>query len=161
LDGEEAFGVKDKPSVFTQSLIDALSFAAADSRTARNGKWPIDTAEILKNVDLLIASRVPLSLRTRMKPNALNIATFNVNEIDEPTETHSFITLADLSHWGKVRIECVNAQSGTMGGTSETSTIQDERCVRFKLADGRWKSRGVLPNSPPSFREDERHVRPP
>jgi hypothetical protein len=61
LDGEEAFGVKGQKTVFTRSIIDALSFAAADFST---GTWLTTTGNLLTTVDRLVRSRCPLLTST-------------------------------------------------------------------------------------------------
>jgi hypothetical protein len=155
LDGEEAFGIKADLTVFTRSIIDALSFAAADFST---GTWCINTGNLLTAVDRLVKSRVPASHVNRSKPNSPNATSFDFNEIDPPAKTRSFVTLSDLAHWGRATLHCVEPGTGRVETSIDTSTITQEKCGRFELDAGRWKFTGTLAQQPPSIRELERHV---
>jgi Caspase domain len=155
LDGEEAFGVKGQKTVFTRSIIDALSFAAADFST---GTWWTTTGNLLTAVDRLVRSRVPASHVNRSKPNSPNATSFDVNEIDAPAKARSFVTLSDLAHWGKATIQCVEPGTGRVESTIDTSTVTSEKCGLFELDAGRWRFEGTLAQQPPSIRQLERHV---
>jgi hypothetical protein len=155
LDGEEAFGVKGQKTVFTRSIIDALSFAAADFST---GTWWTTTGNLLTAVDRLVRSRVPASHVNRSKPNSPNATSFDVNEIDAPAKARSFVTLSDLAHWGKATIQCVEPGTGRVERTIDTSTVTSEKCGLFELDAGRWRFEGTLAQQPPSIRQLERHV---
>jgi hypothetical protein len=155
LDEEESFGIKGQISVFTRSIIDALSFAAADFST---GRWCISTGNLLTAVDRLVRSRVPPSHVTRSKPNSPNATCFDLNEIDEPAKSRSFVTLSDLVHWGRATIQCVDPGTGCVQSSIDTGTITTEKCGRFDVNAGRWKFTGTLPQQPPSIRELERHI---
>jgi hypothetical protein len=155
LDGEEAFGVKGQKTVFTRSIIDALSFAAADFST---GIWSTTTGNLLTAVDRLVRSRLPASHVNRSKPNSPNATSFDVNEIDAPAKARSFVTLSDLAHWGKATIQCVEPGTGRVESTIDTSTVTSEKCGLFELDAGRWRFEGILTQQPPSIRQLERHV---
>ena len=156
LDGEEAFGIKAGTTVFTRSIIDALSFAAADFST---GTWCINTGNLLTAVDRLVRSRVPASHVNRSKPSSPNATSFDLNEIDPPTKARSFVTLSDLKHWGKATIQCVKPGTGRVESSIDTSTITSEKCGRFDVDAGRWKFAGTVPQQPPSTIKDlERHI---
>lgn len=158
IDGEEAFGIKDKISVFSNSLIDAMSFAGADDRT---GLWLTNTASLFAAVDKLVRHRVPESKMLRSKPNALDATSFDFNEIDEPTITRSFVTISDKSFWGKVELECVDPNGATPPQRKHSKDSLSETCCMFGLNEGRWRFKGSLPASPPQIQEDERTLRVP
>jgi Caspase domain len=156
LDGEEAFGIKDETTVFTRSLIDALSFAAADVST---GTWLINTGNLLTAVDRLVRCRVPASHVNRSKPNSPNATSFDLNEIEPPTKARSFVTLSDPKHWGKATIQCVEPSSGRIESSIDTSTIATERCGRFDVDAGRWRFAGNISQQPPTtIKALERHI---
>lgn len=158
IDGEEAFGIKDEISAFSSSIIDALSFAAADIST---GIWRTTTGNLLSAVDQLVRYRVPEQLTKRSKPNALDATSFDFNQIDEPTVTRSFVTISDLDLWGQVELECV-ALTGTEPPQKEhSSNMSNETCCVFNLREGKWRFSGTLPVSPPEIQIDERMLRAP
>jgi Caspase domain len=154
LDGEEAFGVKGNTTVFTRSIIDALSFAAAEFST---GTWR-NTGYLLTHVDKLVKSRVPASHVNRSKPNSPNATAFDVNQIDPPAKSQSFVTFSDLTHWGKAMIQCVEPRTGQVESSIDTSTVPNEKCGRFEVYEGRWKFTGTFPQQPPSIKDHERHI---
>lgn len=158
IDGQTAFGIKDSVSAFTLSMLDAMNFAAADPET---GIWLTTTAGILKSVDRLIQYRVPPNLTKRSKPNAPEASSFEFNVIDEPTVTHSYVTVSDLDVWGDVELEC-NHEAGVHAPASKHS--KDETiatCCAFELPEGEWCFKGRLPASPPSIEEHKRKLRVP
>jgi Caspase domain len=157
LDGEAAFGAKNAVSIFTRSIIDALSFAAADDAS---GPWRTTTGKILDAVDLLVKHRVPPQLTTRPKPNAVNATSFDFNHIDPPVLTRSLVTVADLGLWGSVELECTDL-SGVQGPFTEHSRNMQEPFVDFSLPEGRWRFAGTLPTIPPRLQAEDRTVRVP
>ena len=105
IDGEEAFGITNDISVFTKSIIDAMSFAAADVST---GIWRTTTGNFLNAVDQLVRYRLPEQSINRSKPNALDATSFDFNEIEAPTSARSFVTISNLGLWGQVELECLD-----------------------------------------------------
>lgn len=158
IDGEEAFGIKDTASVFSSSIIDAMSFAAADDTT---GVWKTNTAKLLDAVDKLVRHRVPASMIQRSKPNALDATSFDFNEIDEPTRTQSFVTVSDRSFWGQVEFECVPSPGPGASQTKHSRSSPNETCCMFTLDEGRWRFKGALPAPPPQIQDEERFLRVP
>lgn len=158
IDGEEAFGIKDRASVFSSSIVDALVFAAADGST---GVWRTTTGNLLNAVDQLVRLRVPEQLTKRSKPNALDATSFDFNEIDEPAVTRSFVTISDLAFWGKVELECVDPAGVAASQKKHSRDSSAETCCAFLLNEGRWRFTGWLPNSPPNIQGHERTVRVP
>jgi len=158
IDGEEAFGVKGEVSVFSRSVIDALTFAAADSST---GVWRTTTGSLFTTVDLLVRHRLPEQLMKRSKPNALDATSFDFNEIDEPTVTRSLVTISDLGLWGQVELECVDPAGAFRPQRKHSKDSPSEMCCTFELPEGRWRFGGVLPQSPPSITNHERTLRAP
>ncbi|MEW6441600.1 MAG: caspase family protein [bacterium] len=158
IDGEEAFGIKGTVSVFTSSMIDAMSFAAADGAT---GVWRTTTGSLLSTVDQLVRHRVPEPLAKRSKPNALDASSFDFNVIDEPLVAHSYVTISDLDFWGQVEIECVDPEGAEPTQRRHSSEAANEMCCTFELHEGRWCFRGMLPDTPPSIQEHERTLRVP
>ena len=158
IDGEEAFGIKDGVSVFSSSIIDALSFAAADDKT---GVWKTTTASLLGAVDQLVHHRVPEQLTRRSKPNALDATSFEFNEIDEPLVARSFVTLSDTQLWGQVELECVDTKGASAPQKKHSKDSAAETCCVFPLTEGRWRFKGTLPASPPIIEELERNLRVP
>jgi hypothetical protein len=158
IDGEEAFGIKGEVSVFSRSILDALSFAAADSTT---GVWRTTTGSVLSAVDQLVRHRLPELLTKRSKPNALDATSFDFNEIPEPTLTRSLVTISDLGFWGQVELEAVDAAGGTPPQRKHSRNSPGEMCCMFELPEGKWRFGGVLPASPPSITIHERTLRAP
>ena len=155
--GEEAFGVRNQASVFTSSILDAVGFAAADDTT---GPWRVTTGNLLTAVDQLTRLRVPAQFAQRSKPNALDATSFTFNEIDPPALARSFVTLSDQSYWGQVEFECVDP-SGSAAPHRQHSRNTVQRCCAFELAEGRWRFRGILPQTPPTVRDHDRTLRLP
>lgn len=158
IDGEEAFGIRDRVSAFTSSMIDAMSFAAADGAT---GVWRTTTGSLLSAVDLLVRHRVPEPLTKRSKPNALDATSFDFNVIDEPTVARSFVTISDLGLWGQVRISCHDLDGGGPPRVADSADTASATCCAFELPEGRWRFEGSLPASPPTIRHHERMLRVP
>lgn len=158
IDGEAAFGVRNTVSVFSSSVIDAMSFAAADDTT---GVWKTTTAKLLEHVDKLVRHRVPGNLMNRSKPNALDATTFDFNEIDEPNQTHSVVTISDKNFWGQVELECVNTAGVQASQKKHSRNSPNEMCCMFTLDEGRWRFKGSLPATPPQIQEEERSLRVP
>ena len=155
--GEEAFGVKGQVSVFTSSILDALSFAAADDTT---GPWRVTTGNMLTAVDQLVHLRVPPQYAQRSKPNALDATSFTFNEIDPPAVARSFVTISDQTYWGQVEFECVDP-AGVTAPHRQHSRDTVQRCCAFGLSEGRWRFRGILPATPPTVRDLDRTLRLP
>src|SRR5262249_16188050 len=103
--GEEAFGIPDRVSVFTSSILSAGRFAAADPSS---GSWKTTTGNILSHVQRLVAHRLPPRLLQRSQPNALDASSFDFNDVPEPVPTRSFVTVSDLSVWGSVELSCAD-----------------------------------------------------
>jgi hypothetical protein len=158
IDGEEAFGIKGEVSVFSRSIIDALTFAAADGTT---GVWRTTTGSLLNAVDQLVRHRLPEPLTKRSKPNALDATSFEFNEIDEPTVTRSLVTVSDLKLWGQVELECVDPAGVVAPQRKHSKDSPGEMCCTFELPEGRWRFSGALPASPPSITNHERTLRAP
>ncbi len=158
ISGEEAFGIRDEVAVFTSSMIDAMSFAAADGST---GVWRTTTGNLLNAVDQLVRHRLPEQLTKRSKPNALDATSFDFNEIDEPTATRSFVTISDLDLWGQVELECVDPAGAEASQRQHSSATSNETCCTFELNEGRWRFSGSLPASPPNIQDHERTLRVP
>jgi hypothetical protein len=158
IDGEEAFGIKGEVSVFSRSIIDALTFAAADSST---GVWRTTTGTLLSAVDQLVRHRLPEQLTKRSKPNALDATSFDFNEIDEPTVTRSIVTISDLGLWGQVELECVDPAGAVASQRKHSKNSPGEMCCTFELPEGKWRFGGVLPVSPPNITNHERTLRAP
>jgi hypothetical protein len=159
LDGEEAFGIKNETSVFTRSIIDALSFAAADFD---KGKWLVNTGRILTSVERLTASRVPASHMNRTRPNSPNATPFDVNEIEDLTAVRSYVTLSDPSHWERVvQLECVEPTAGGCQHRIDARAISGQRYGRFDVNEGRWRFGAAFEDNNPSIKVCERHVRLP
>lgn len=157
--GEEAFGIKGAVSVFTNSFIDAVRFAAADAAT---GRWLTTTSKILDAIDRLVRFRVPAALRNRSKPNAVEATNFEFNEIDEPKTARSFVTLLDPVLWGRVEVQCIDPSGRLPAMKQHSRMVQDELCCTFDLDDGsRWRIGGVVDNPPPHIKPDERMIRLP
>lgn len=154
--GEQAFGVKDKVSVYTQCILDALRFAAADPST---GRWQTTTGRLLDAVTMLAPLRVPPAFINRTKPQATDFVSFPLNEIDEPSTAVSFVTVSDQRVWGEVEFECVNAAEAPQRAHSRDALAQ--RCCSFDLAEGRWRFHGHLPQTPPTVLDHERTLRAP
>lgn len=146
IDGEEAFGIKDNVSAFTSSIIDAMSFAAADGST---GVWRTTTGSLLSAVDQLVGYRVPPALVRRSKPNALDANSFDFNFIDEPTTARSYVTVSDLGLWGDVELTCVREDHNEPPQIRSSAQAVNETCCLFELSEGRWCFKGSLPNPPP------------
>ena len=158
IDGEQAFGIQNQVSVFSGSLIDALSFAAADIST---GVWRTTTANLLSAVDQLVRHRVPQQLIQRSKPNALDATSFEFNRIEEPTATRSFVTISDLDLWGDVEVECADPAGTEAPQKQHSRDVENETCCAFELNEGRWRFSGSLPASPPNIKSHERILRVP
>jgi hypothetical protein len=158
IDGETAFGIKDNISAFTSSIIDAISFAAADGAT---GTWRTTTGSLLNAVDQLVQYRVPATLATRSKPNALDASSFEFNVIDEPTVTRSYVTISDLDHWGDVEFTCNHETDAYPPKTKHSADEESATCCSFELPEGKWRFNGALPASPPTIAEHERTLRVP
>lgn len=158
IDGEEAFGIKNRVSAFTSSMIDAMSFAAADGAT---GVWRTTTGSLLSAVDQLVRLRVPEALAKRSKPNALDASSFDFNVIDEPTVTRSYVTISDLDLWGQVELECIHADDAEPPKTQHSSDAASETCCSFELSEGRWRFKANLPISPHTIENQERTLRVP
>lgn len=158
IDGEEAFGVKGEVSIFSRSIIDALTFAAADSST---GVWRTTTGSLLNAVDQLVRHRLPEQLTKRSKPNALDATSFDFNEIDAPTVTRSFVTISDLGLWGQVELECVDPAGAVAPHRKHSRDSSSDTCCVFELTEGKWRFGGVLPQSPPTITNHERTLRAP
>ena len=159
IDGSEAFGVKNEVSVFTKSMLDALSFAAADART---GTWKTTTGNLLTEVTRLVSLRLPPQFLERGKPNALNASSFDFNEIDEPAVIHSYVTLSDLGTWKVAELQCAHV-AGTQPLQSKRGVDSGgENCCKFDLSFGRWRFSGVLPpGQSRTISPHERHLIPP
>jgi hypothetical protein len=153
LDGEEAFGIRQDLTVFTSSLIDAFSFAAADGSTER---WVTNTASILKEVDRLTSWRASPAVATRSRPQSTSAVSFDVNEIDEPTQTRSFVNLSDYAYWGQVRIHCSDLSAGRERDVVDSATVAGDKCARFELPPGRWRFGGTLPRMLATIQESEK-----
>jgi hypothetical protein len=158
LDGETAFGIQDSISAFTSSIIDAINFAAAEDST---GIWRTTTGSLLNAVDQLVQYRVPAALARRSKPNALDASSFEFNVIDEPIVTHSYVTISDLGHWGKVEFICCHETDAFPAKTKHSADEQSATCCSFELPEGKWHFKGNLPTSPPRIAEHERTLRAP
>lgn len=158
IDGEEAFGIKDKKSVFTSSIIDAMSFAAADGST---GVWRTTTGNLLTAVDQLVSYRVPPALARRSKPNAIDASSFDFNFIKEPTKTRSYVTVSDLSIWGNVKFTCEREDHIEPSQSKRSAEIDNETCCSFELSEGRWCFKGALPKPPPVITDHSRILRVP
>ncbi len=146
IDGEEAFGIKDKVSAFTSSIIDAMSFAAADGST---GVWRTTTAKLFDAVNILVSYRVPPALVRRSKPNALDASSFEFNFIPEPTTARSYVTISNLDLWGDVELTCEREDSDEPLQHRSSRDAENETCCSFTLNEGRWCFKGSLPNPPP------------
>lgn len=158
IDGETAFGIRDGVSVFTSSLIDALSFAAADGQT---GVWRTTTAGLHSAVDQLVRYRLPANLIQRTKPNALDATSFDFNLIDEPKVTRSYVTISDLEHWGAVRFVCRHESDDFPPVGRQSSETDSATCCVFELQEGKWEFTGELPASPPEIAAEKRTLRLP
>ena len=158
IDGEQAFGVTNRVSVFTSSILDAVRFAAADYST---GEWRTTTANILSHIDRLVQHRLPWHLLVRSKPNALDASSFDFNEIAEPVPTRSFVTISDLSVWGDVELSCADSAGAVPPQTKLGRDLAPETCCVFDLAEGPWTFSGTLPQSPPTVSSLNRIVKAP
>lgn len=158
IDGEEAFGIKDQASVFSNSVIDALSFAAADDST---GAWKTNTAKLLDAVDKLVRHRLPESRISRSKPTAIDAVAFDFNEIDEPILARSVVTISDKTLWGQVELECVDPKGTLQPQKKHSRDLRSETCCMFDLNEGRWRFKGSLPMARPAIQDDERTLRVP
>ncbi len=158
IDGETAFGIKDNISAFTSSIIDAISFAAADGST---GTWCTTTGSLLNTVDQLVQYRVPASLVRRSKPNALDASSFVFNVIDEPTVTRSYVTISDLDYWGDIELECSHETGDYPPEAKHSSEEESATCCSFELPEGKWHFNGTLPVSPPTIAQHKRTLRVP
>ena len=157
LDGEEAFGVRDDVSAFTRAAIDAMSFAAADPSS---GVWQTTTGRIIDAVRDLLRVRVP-QISARSTPQALDLTSFAFNVLPPPTETRSFVTISDLSLWGRVELECADPANVAATQHKHSREAATETCCTFELRDGSWRFSGALPNSPPSLQSRVQFVRAP
>jgi hypothetical protein len=146
LDGEEAFGIRNATSVFTRSIIDALSFAAADFGL---GKWIVTTTALLTAVDRLVRSRVPPAYINRAKPNSPNATSFDLNEIDTIAKAKSIVSLSDPAYWGNLRIDCIEPVSGQIEESILTNPADIERCAKFEVIEGKWRFAGAFSAPPP------------
>ncbi len=158
IDGEEAFGVKGGMSAFTHSVIDALSFAAADPRS---GTWRTSTGKLFSEVDQLITYRMPAQLRQRSKPTVVDSSNFYFNDIGAPSATRSFVTISDPSFWSdEIEIDCVDP-AGVMPPYSQRGSADpDATCCSFDLKEGTWRFSGKL-SAPHVIEEREQIVFPP
>jgi hypothetical protein len=158
LDGEDAFGIQNQVSVFTRSILDAMEFAAANNST---GSWRTTTGRLLDSVDQLVKIRVPAQLINRSKPTALDATSFDFNDVEEPRVTRSFVTISDLTFWGKVELECVDPTGSEPAQRKHSKNSLTEACCRFSLREGRWRFNGAMEIPPPDVRSDERILRAP
>lgn len=158
IDGEQAFGIQNRVSAFTSSILDAVQFAAGDYST---GTWKTTTAGILSHVDRLVQHRVPATQLQRSKPNALDASSFDFNEIPEPVPTRSVVTLSDLSIWGNVELSAANVAGNSPALKKHSKDFVPETCCTFDVAEGAWRFSGALPHSPPTIGPQERTVRTP
>ena len=157
LDGEKAFGIAKEVSAFTRSLIDAMSFAAADPS---RGAWTTSTGRLIDSVTEMLDIRVP-QLTNRSTPHAIGLTSFAFNEIDEPDCAQSYVTVSDLKYWGQVELECVHTEGAAPPQKQHSNQVPTEACCVFKLKEGRWRFAGAATASPPPFADDVRHVRAP
>lgn len=159
INGAEAFGERGQVSVFSKSIIDALSFAAADSKT---GVWRTTTGGLLTEVTRLVSLRLPTRYLELGKPNALDASSFEFNEIDEPKSTPAFVTLSDLSVWSNVKLECTHADGIEQSQCQYGRDSSGERCCKFDLLSGRWRFSGnVDPKEVGDILMHERFLLPP
>lgn len=158
IDGEQAFGIPNRISAFTSSILDAVQFAAGDYST---GTWKTTTAGILSHVDRLVQHRVPAAQLQRSKPNALDASSFDFNEISEPVPTRSVVTLSDLSVWGKVELSAADVAGHNLAMKKHSKDFVPETCCTFDVAEGPWRFSGTLPQSPPTIGTQDRTVRTP
>ncbi|TLD71695.1 caspase family protein [Phragmitibacter flavus] len=142
IDGAEAFGVKNKVSVFSKSILDALSFAAADAKT---GPWKTTTGNLLTEVTRLVNLRLPPQFLDRGKPNALDASSFEFNEIDIPIVTRSFVTLSDLGAWKAAELQCAHGKGTEPTQSQRGSDSGVENCCKFDLSSDTWLFSGTLP----------------
>ena len=158
VDGEQAFGLPNRTSAFTSSILDAVQFAAGDFST---GTWKTTTGGILSHVDRLMENRVPVSRLQRSRPNALNASSFEFNDIPDPVPTRSVVTISDLSVWGQVELSAAQAVGGTPVLKKHSKDSVPETCCVFDVAEGAWRFSGALPQAPPTIGPDDRTVRAP
>ncbi|MEM6797538.1 MAG: caspase family protein [Acidobacteriota bacterium] len=163
LDGEEAYGVPGEISLFSRSVIDALSFAAA--RLDDRDRWWTDTTGLHEEISRLIEHRVPEELRGRSRPNALDSTRFTLNEIDEPTRIRSFVTISRRELWPNgLVLGCSDAGGGGQPAQEQSSEeTGSHSCCTFDLERGRWRFSGSFTARADGRQIEarERHVTPP
>jgi hypothetical protein len=91
----------------------------------------------------------------------LDASSFEFNIIDEPTVTHSYVTISDLDHWGDVEFTCSHETDAYPPKTKHSADEESATCCSFKLPEGKWRFEGSLPVSPPTIAQHKRTLRVP
>jgi hypothetical protein len=158
IEGEEAFGRRDRESVFAASFLDAVRFAAPLDET---GQWISTTSLILNAVDRLIQYRLPEAVRRKSVPNALEATNFEFNTIPAPTKTRTFVTIRDAERWPTTELACSRVDDGGEREVKRAGESEELACCVFDLGHGLWRFEARLDHEPPKVRATERTLNRP
>jgi Caspase domain len=103
-DDRPAAGGKNRTSLFTEALMDGLSFVAAENDT---GDWVVRTGRLVDAMTRLVALRPKSAGGTIQIPAPKWMHSFDFNNTKMPPEVRTYVTAKDPSKWGDLHLRCV------------------------------------------------------
>lgn len=108
-DERPAAGAKNRPSLFTEALIEGLSLVAADDSS---GSWVVETGRLADAMKKLVALKPKSAGGTTQIPQPKAMHSFEINSTVMPAGVRTYVTAKSPSMWGQLHLRCFRPAGG-------------------------------------------------